>query len=92
MKILDDTKLFKPKDVKSLIEDYLSQMPKGGWTSWQLGDYSVPRVASRIGSENVNLANVVNLLLGGTPVVYYGEEIGMEVRKIIILINSQQFK
>lgn len=36
------------------------------------------RIASRVGAENVNLANVVNLLLGGTAVVYYGEEIGME--------------
>jgi glycosidase len=38
-------------------------------------------VASRLGPENVNLANVLNLLLGGTAMVYYGEEIGMEVVK-----------
>ncbi len=36
------------------------------------------RVASRIGKENVDLANALILLVGGTPFVYYGEEIGME--------------
>ena len=36
------------------------------------------RIKSRIGKENVNLANALCLLVGGTPFIYYGEEIGME--------------
>jgi alpha-glucosidase len=36
------------------------------------------RAASRIGCENINIANALNMLLGGKAVVYYGEEIGME--------------
>lgn len=47
--------------------------------SHQLGNHDNHRVASRVGAENVNLANALNLLLGGTAVVYYGEEIGMQV-------------
>lgn len=79
LKLLDDNTLFKPKDIKGLVDGYLTQMPKSTWTNWQLGDHSVSRVATRIGAGNVNLANAINLLLGGTSVVYYGDEIGMEV-------------
>ena len=43
------------------------------------GNHDNHRVASRIGAENVNLANALKLLLGGTSVTYYGEEIGMQV-------------
>jgi alpha-glucosidase len=45
----------------------------------KLGNNSISRVASRVGIENANLANALNLLLGGTAIIYYGEEIGMEV-------------
>jgi glycosidase len=34
-------------------------------------------VGSRLGEENIDLANALNLLLGGVPVTYYGEELGM---------------
>lgn len=45
---------------------------------FKLGNHDCARVASRIGKENVKLANALCLLLGGTPITYYGEEIGME--------------
>lgn len=47
-------------------------------SKFKLGNHDVSRAASRLGSENVNIANVLNLLLGGTSLVYYGEEIGMQ--------------
>ena len=49
----------------------------------KLGNHDNHRVASRVGAENVNLANALNLLLGGTAVVYYGEEIGMQVKLVV---------
>lgn len=66
------------RELQRKIEDYLSAVPKNCWANWQLGNHDQSRVASRIGPENVNIANTLNLLLGGTPLVYYGEEIGME--------------
>ncbi len=33
---------------------------------------------ARVGREYINISNTLNLLLGGTAVVYYGEEIGMD--------------
>lgn len=45
---------------------------------FKLGNHDCARVASRVGQKNVDLLNALNLLLGGTPLTYYGEEIGME--------------
>ena len=46
--------------------------------SFQTGNHDQSRVATRIGKEYINIMNMLNLLLGGTAVIYYGEEIGME--------------
>ena len=35
------------------------------------------RVASRLGPELVDAMNMIYMLLPGTPITYYGEEIGM---------------
>lgn len=69
---------FEPNNVKKLIDDYHEHLPKKCWSNWQLGNHDQKRVATRIGSLNVDLANALNLLVGGTAVVYNGEEIGME--------------
>ena len=42
-----------------------------------MGNHDMMRVGSRVGKENINSANALNLLLDGTAVVYNGEEIGM---------------
>jgi glycosidase len=44
----------------------------------KLGNHDQPRIATRVGKKNVNLVNALYLLVGGTPITYYGEEIGME--------------
>lgn len=44
---------------------------------YQLGNHDNTRVGTRIGEEYIDLANVLNILLGGTSITYYGEEIGM---------------
>ena len=45
---------------------------------FQLGNHDVPRVASRFGPEIAQLLIMITMLLPGTNVSYYGEEIGME--------------
>lgn len=71
-------KTFNPLYLQHLITDYVKHLPRDSWSNWQLGNHDQPRIASRIGKENINLANALYLLLGGTAVTYYGEEIGME--------------
>ncbi len=48
------------------------------WIRFKVGNHDQYRIATRVGRQFINIANVLNLLLGGTAVVYYGEEIGME--------------
>jgi alpha-glucosidase len=64
--------------VRQLVDQYEASLPKGAWPNWVLGNHDQPRVASRVGSRQARLANMLLLTLRGTPTVYYGEEIGME--------------
>ena len=70
---------FKPTNLKELINDFERSKPNAKcWSNWQIGNHDCTRAASRFGAENVDLANTLNLLLGGTAIIYNGEEIGME--------------
>ena len=44
---------------------------------WQLGTSDHSRVATRLGQEFTNAANMLLMTLPGTAFTYYGEEIGM---------------
>ncbi|NXW51259.1 SLC31 protein, partial [Nyctiprogne leucopyga] len=57
---------------------WMKNMPAGKWPNWAVGSPSAARISSRIGKEYVNVINMLLLTLPGTPVTYYGEEIGME--------------
>ncbi|KAM6367129.1 amino acid transporter heavy chain SLC3A1 isoform 2-T3 [Alca torda] len=57
---------------------WMKNMPAGKWPNWVVGSPNAARVSSRIGKEYVNVINMLLLTLPGTPVTYYGEEIGME--------------
>ena len=50
--------------------------PQGA--NWVLGNHDKRRLASRFGPELVDGMIMVQMLLPGTSVTYYGEEIGME--------------
>ncbi|KAG7156608.1 Maltase 2-like [Homarus americanus] len=64
--------------LRSTIGLWLDSMPEGKWPNWVLGNHDNGRVASRLGTDLVDALNMMTLLLPGTPVTYYGEEIGME--------------
>ncbi|KFP39840.1 Neutral and basic amino acid transport protein rBAT [Chlamydotis macqueenii] len=57
---------------------WMKNMPAGKWPNWAVGSPSAARISSRVGKEYVNVINMLLLTLPGTPVTYYGEEIGME--------------
>ncbi|XP_033916850.1 amino acid transporter heavy chain SLC3A1 [Melopsittacus undulatus] len=57
---------------------WMRNMPSGKWPNWAVGSPNAARLSSRIGKEYVNVMNMLILTLPGTPVTYYGEEIGME--------------
>lgn len=45
--------------------------------AFQIGGPDRARLTSRLGAEYVNVMNMLVFTLPGTPVTYYGEEIGM---------------
>jgi len=63
--------------IARLVDEYEAALPPGGWPNWVLGNHDRPRIAGRIGREQIRVAAMLLLTLRGTPTVYYGEEIGM---------------
>jgi alpha-glucosidase len=51
--------------------------PPDAWPNWFLGSHDEPRVVSRLGTAQARTAMMLLLTLRGTPVLYYGDEIGM---------------
>ena len=52
-------------------------MPADAWPNYSLGNLKNARVANRLSTSRVNAMNMILMLLQGTPLTYYGEEIGM---------------
>jgi alpha-glucosidase len=64
--------------VRRAVDVYDAILPQGAWPNWVLGNHDRHRVATRVGSAQARVANMLLLTLRGTPTTYYGEEIGME--------------
>lgn len=69
---------FNADAIASAVNEYEKLLPRGAWPNWVLGNHDQPRIASpkRAGS-NARLAQMLLLTLRGTPMMYYGDEIGM---------------
>ena len=68
-----------PLKLKDTLCSYLdSCKEKSAWPNFSLGNHDCPRSTTRFGSEAGSFAmNALLLFLPGTPLTYYGEEIGM---------------
>jgi len=64
------------------VDRYLAALPAEGWPNWVLGNHDVPRVASRLGPAQARVAAMLLLTLPGTPILYYGDEIGQRDAEI----------
>lgn len=73
-----DGGLTRGADIDELVRDWLNNIPDGKWPSFQLGNHQVRRIASRLSNTYVKAANMLLLTLPGTPICYYGDEIGMQ--------------
>src|SRR5215207_7468460 len=65
------------RGIATFVDRYLAALPAGAWPNWVLGNHDTPRVASRLGPAQARVAAMLLLTLPGTPVLYYGDEIGM---------------
>ncbi len=69
---------WEAKTICDTVNAYYDSLPEGGWPNWVLGNHDKHRIATRVGTEQARIANMLLLTLWGTPTIYYGEEIGME--------------
>lgn len=69
------------KQFRNSIEAWMTYMPSGFVPSWVVGSHDHSRLATRFGADRAELANALVLMLPGTSITYYGEEIGMSDNK-----------
>ncbi|KAB1266921.1 Neutral and basic amino acid transport protein rBAT [Camelus dromedarius] len=63
--------------VFEVITSWMENMPEGKWPNWMIGGPDNARLTSRLGEKYVNIMHMLIFTLPGTPITYYGEEIGM---------------
>ncbi|XP_062551537.1 maltase 2-like [Armigeres subalbatus] len=76
-------------DFKTVIDEWLDNMPAGANANWVLGNHDRPRIASRYGSDRAASFAILEMTLPGIAVIYYGEEIGMEDYRDISFEDTQ---
>ncbi|GLV53267.1 alpha-amylase [Dictyobacter sp. S3.2.2.5] len=64
--------------IRQTVEGYEAALPEGAWPNWVLGNHDMSRIATRVGREQARLTQMLLLTLRGTPICYYGEELGMQ--------------
>lgn len=66
---------------RKAIRNWENTLADKGWPNYTLSNHDVPRMATRVGlgefDERLKVAAAMTILLRGTPILYYGEEIGM---------------
>lgn len=70
-------KLLTARQLKGNIDYWFTNVPAGFTSNWVVGSHDHSRIASRFGSERIEVANAIMFTLPGTSVSYYGEECGM---------------
>ncbi|HEX5407210.1 MAG TPA: alpha-amylase family glycosyl hydrolase, partial [Pseudonocardiaceae bacterium] len=68
---------YRAEDIGALIDRYEAALPAHAWPNWVLGNHDRRRVATRLGAAQARVAAMLLLTLRGTPIIYYGDEIGM---------------
>ena len=63
--------------IYALINHYEGHLAPNNWPNWVLGNHDQPRIVSRASERQARLAAILLFTLRGTPIMYYGDEIGM---------------
>ncbi|KPC53063.1 alpha-amylase family glycosyl hydrolase [Amantichitinum ursilacus] len=68
---------WKIDSIRTAILEVERLVPQFAWPNWSFGNHDKQRLATRLGQDQVRLAAMLLLTLRGTPIMYYGDEIGM---------------
>ena len=63
---------------KKIITEYVQKLSTGNWPSWALTSWVHGRVGSNVDAKLAKSLQALLVMLPGTPIVFYGDEIGME--------------
>ena len=63
--------------LRSMIGEYETALPPGGWPNWVIASHDYPRIASKLGEAQARVAAMLLLTLRGTPTLYQGDELGI---------------
>jgi alpha-glucosidase len=63
--------------VRRSVDELEAVLSPGAWPNYVLGNHDEHRIASRLGKAQTRGAAMLMLTLRGTPILYYGDEIGM---------------
>ena len=75
--------LYAPLDaprLREVIDATMAALPDDAWPVWNGGSHDISRMATRWGAgddRRIRCALMLVLMLPGTPLLYYGDEIGM---------------
>ncbi|CAL8089651.1 unnamed protein product [Orchesella dallaii] len=61
----------------NIIDEWYLKKPEGATVNWLVGNHDNFRIGSRYGEDAIDKMNMLIMLLPGSVVTYYGEEIGM---------------
>ena len=65
------------RDLRAAVDRLEAALPAGAWPNYVLGNHDEPRIATRSGPAQARVATMLLLTLRGTPILYYGDELGM---------------
>lgn len=65
-------------EFKKFIDAFEGSLTPDDVPNYVLGNHDKPRLASRLGRQQARVAAMLLLTLRGMPIIYYGDELGME--------------
>jgi len=68
---------WRAADLARELADLDAALPEGAWPILALGNHDRPRLATRVGREQARVAAMLLLTLRGTPIIFYGDELGL---------------
>jgi len=66
-----------PEEEKKAKSDPRTSPIGKAWPNYNIGNHDNPRAANRFGTKLLDAMNMVIMMLQGSPITYYGDEIGM---------------
>jgi glycosidase len=68
--------------VDKLVKGVQLSKPGSPWIQWSMGSIDTERLTSQLPTANASLAAILfEMMLPGTPSIFYGDEIGIEELK-----------